>query len=67
VEAVMMTGAASDDPMPDRLAPFEAIGRLNGASILDVVGAATRAGINCGSCCPEIRVLSRTARFRKAA
>ncbi|CAN5175521.1 nitrate reductase [soil metagenome] len=38
-----------------------------GATSLDAVGAATRAGTNCGSCRPEIRVLLRTARVKKAA
>jgi len=38
-----------------------------GATTLDAVGAATRAGTNCGSCRPEIRQLLRAARLRKAA
>ncbi len=38
-----------------------------GASSLDAVGAATRAGTNCGSCRPEIRVLLRAARLKRAA
>ena len=38
-----------------------------GATSLDAVGAATRAGTNCGSCRPEIRLLLRTARPKKAA
>ena len=42
-----------------------AIGR--GATSLDAVGAATRAGTNCGSCRPEIRLLLRSARVKKAA
>jgi len=39
----------------------------DGAATLDAIGAATRAGTNCGSCRPEIRLLLRTARVRKAA
>jgi assimilatory nitrate reductase catalytic subunit len=39
----------------------------DGAASLDAVGAATRAGTNCGSCRPEIRSLLRGARQRKAA
>jgi len=39
----------------------------DGAASLDGVGAATRAGTNCGSCRPEIRALLRNARLRKAA
>jgi len=39
----------------------------DGAQTLDAVGAATRAGTNCGSCRPEIRTLLRSARLRKAA
>jgi assimilatory nitrate reductase catalytic subunit len=39
----------------------------DGALSLDAVGAATRAGTNCGSCRPEIRTLLRGARHRKAA
>jgi assimilatory nitrate reductase catalytic subunit len=39
----------------------------DGAASLDGVGAATRAGTNCGSCRPEIRALLRSARLRKAA
>ena len=38
-----------------------------GASSLAAVGAATRAGTNCGSCRPEIRTLLRAARPRRAA
>ncbi len=38
-----------------------------GATSLDAVSAATRAGSNCGSCRPEIRVLLRAARLKKAA
>jgi assimilatory nitrate reductase catalytic subunit len=38
-----------------------------GAVTLDQVGAATKAGTNCGSCRPDIRVLLRAARPRKAA
>jgi len=38
-----------------------------GATSLDAVGAATGAGTNCGSCRPEIRLLLRTVRSRKAA
>jgi assimilatory nitrate reductase catalytic subunit len=38
-----------------------------GATSLDAVGTATRAGTNCGSCRPEIRLLLRTARLKKAA
>jgi assimilatory nitrate reductase catalytic subunit len=38
-----------------------------GAASLDAVGTATRAGTNCGSCRPEIRLLLRTARMKKAA
>jgi len=38
-----------------------------GAQSLDAVGAATRAGTNCGSCRPEIRALLRARRARKAA
>jgi assimilatory nitrate reductase catalytic subunit len=38
-----------------------------GAASLDAVGAATQAGTNCGSCRPEIRLLLRAARVRKAA
>ncbi len=39
----------------------------DGAATLDAVGAATRAGANCGSCRPEIRLLLRASRLRKAA
>ena len=39
----------------------------DGATSLDSVGAATRAGTNCGSCRPEIRALLRSARAKKAA
>jgi assimilatory nitrate reductase catalytic subunit len=39
----------------------------DGAQSLDAVGEATRAGTNCGSCRPEIRLLLRAARPRKAA
>jgi assimilatory nitrate reductase catalytic subunit len=39
----------------------------DGASSLDAVGAATKAGSNCGSCRPEIRALVRAARVQKAA
>jgi len=39
----------------------------DGATTLDAVAVATRAGTNCGSCRPEIRQLLRDARFRKAA
>jgi assimilatory nitrate reductase catalytic subunit len=38
-----------------------------GALSLEAVGEATRAGMNCGSCRPEIRALLRAARPRKAA
>ncbi len=38
-----------------------------GATSLDGVGAATKAGANCGSCRPEIRALLRAARTRQAA
>jgi assimilatory nitrate reductase catalytic subunit len=38
-----------------------------GAASLAAVGAVTRAGTNCGSCRPEIRLLLREARVRKAA
>jgi assimilatory nitrate reductase catalytic subunit len=38
-----------------------------GAVTLDQVGAATKAGTNCGSCRSDIRVLLRAARPRKAA
>jgi assimilatory nitrate reductase catalytic subunit len=39
----------------------------DGATSLEAVGEATRAGTNCGSCRPEIRVLLRTTRTKKAA
>jgi assimilatory nitrate reductase catalytic subunit len=39
----------------------------DGATSLDAIGEATRAGTNCGSCRPEIRALLRTARANKAA
>jgi assimilatory nitrate reductase catalytic subunit len=39
----------------------------DGAASLDAVGAATRAGTNCGSCRPEIRALLRAVRPKKAA
>ncbi len=39
----------------------------DGAVSLDAVGAATRAGTNCGSCRPEIRQLLRASRVKKAA
>jgi assimilatory nitrate reductase catalytic subunit len=104
LEAVMMTGASSDDAVRDRLAPFMSIDRLSvdqrtallqggdaadrggemcacfgvscnavetaiadGATTLDAVGESTRAGTNCGSCRPEIRLLLRAARLKKAA
>ncbi|WP_428669223.1 molybdopterin-dependent oxidoreductase [Reyranella sp.] len=38
-----------------------------GATSLDDVGAVTRAGTNCGSCRPEIRLLLRAARLKKVA
>ena len=38
-----------------------------GASTLDAVAAATKAGSNCGSCRPEIRALLRATRVKKAA
>jgi assimilatory nitrate reductase catalytic subunit len=38
-----------------------------GATTLDAVGNATRAGTNCGSCRPEIRALLRAARVKQAA
>jgi assimilatory nitrate reductase catalytic subunit len=38
-----------------------------GAISLDAIGAMTKAGTNCGSCRPEIRLLLRAARVRKAA
>jgi assimilatory nitrate reductase catalytic subunit len=38
-----------------------------GAMSLDAVGEATRAGTNCGSCRPEIRLLLRAARVKEAA
>jgi len=38
-----------------------------GALSLDAIGAATRAGTNCGSCRPEIRAILRGARRQKAA
>jgi len=38
-----------------------------GATTLDAVGSATRAGTNCGSCRPEIRALLRAARVKQAA
>ncbi len=38
-----------------------------GAVSLDAIGAATKAGTNCGSCRPEIRALLRAARLKKAA
>ncbi|WP_421997400.1 molybdopterin-dependent oxidoreductase [Reyranella sp.] len=38
-----------------------------GATSLAGVGAVTRAGTNCGSCRPEIRILLRAARPRRAA
>jgi assimilatory nitrate reductase catalytic subunit len=40
---------------------------VDGAANLEMVGSATRAGTNCGSCRPEIRALLRAARPRKAA
>ncbi len=39
----------------------------DGAITLDSIGAATRAGTNCGSCRPELRTLLRAARTMKAA
>jgi assimilatory nitrate reductase catalytic subunit len=39
----------------------------DGAHSLDAVCAATGAGTNCGSCRPEIRIMLRTRRARKAA
>jgi len=39
----------------------------DGALSLEAIGAATRAGTNCGSCRPEIRTLLRGARRQKAA
>jgi assimilatory nitrate reductase catalytic subunit len=39
----------------------------HGATSLDAVSAATRAGSNCGSCRPEIRALLRASRARQAA
>jgi assimilatory nitrate reductase catalytic subunit len=38
-----------------------------GAASLDAIGDMTRAGSNCGSCRPEIRLLLRAARARRAA
>jgi len=38
-----------------------------GAASLDAVGEATHAGSSCGSCRPEIRLLLRAARVKKAA
>jgi assimilatory nitrate reductase catalytic subunit len=38
-----------------------------GAASLDAVGAATKAGSNCGSCRPEIRSLLRVHRAKQAA
>jgi assimilatory nitrate reductase catalytic subunit len=38
-----------------------------GAASLEAIGEATRAGTNCGSCRPEIRLLLRATRVRKAA
>jgi len=38
-----------------------------GAASLEAIGEATRAGTNCGSCRPEIRLLLRARRIRKAA
>jgi assimilatory nitrate reductase catalytic subunit len=38
-----------------------------GAASLDAVGEVTRAGTNCGSCRPEIRLLLRAARVKAAA
>ncbi|UYN95067.1 MAG: molybdopterin-dependent oxidoreductase [Enhydrobacter sp.] len=48
-----------------RAAVSAAIG--DGATTLDDIGAATRAGTNCGSCRPELRALLRRGRTRKAA
>ena len=39
----------------------------DGATSLDAIGEATRAGTNCGSCRPEIRALLRASRVKKAA
>jgi assimilatory nitrate reductase catalytic subunit len=38
-----------------------------GATSLDTIGAATRAGSNCGSCRPELRALVRASRAKQAA
>jgi assimilatory nitrate reductase catalytic subunit len=38
-----------------------------GATSLDTIGAATRAGSNCGSCRPELRALVRATRAKQAA
>jgi len=40
---------------------------VRGAASLEAIGDMTRAGSNCGSCRPEIRLLLRAARVRRAA
>jgi assimilatory nitrate reductase catalytic subunit len=39
----------------------------SGAATLDAVGAATKAGTNCGSCRSELRALLRAQRLKQAA
>jgi len=63
LEAVLVTAESHDAAARDRLAPFMAIDRL-GADQRAAVGAATRAGTNCGSCRPEIRLLLRAPRVK---
>lgn len=69
--AVMMTGASHGGSA--RSASFTLscntvkIAIANGADTLDAFGARTRAGTDCSSCWPGIRLLLHTVRAKKAA